>query len=92
MLSILLTAAGLSVAGVLILLDRYFAAIAMGTLLTILIAVYGLGSVAMGVSSRPCGAGLVRLELDSSCLRLQSSSRFAGQRAGMLRSDSGSGI
>ena len=58
MLSILLTAAGLSVAGVLILLDRYFAAIAMGTLLTILIAVYGLGSVALGVSSRPLRRGL----------------------------------
>ena len=58
MLSILLTGAGLSLAGVLILLDRYFAAIAMGTLLTILIAVYGLGSVALGVSSRPLRRGL----------------------------------
>ena len=58
MLSILLTAAGLSVAGVLILLDRYFASIAMGTLLTILITVYGLSSVALGVSSRPVKRGL----------------------------------
>jgi uncharacterized membrane protein HdeD (DUF308 family) len=68
MLSILLTAAGLLLTGVLILLDRYFAAIAMGTLLTILIGMYGLSSVALGVSSRPLrrglgplGAGLVML-------------------------------
>jgi uncharacterized membrane protein HdeD (DUF308 family) len=53
--------AGLSLAGVLVLLDRCFAAIAMGTLLTILIAVYGLGSVALGVSSRPLQRGLAHL-------------------------------
>jgi uncharacterized membrane protein HdeD (DUF308 family) len=68
MLSILLTAAGLLLAGILILIDRYLAAIAMGKLLTILIAAYGLGSVVLGMSSRPLrrglgplGAGLVML-------------------------------
>jgi uncharacterized membrane protein HdeD (DUF308 family) len=68
MLSILLTAAGLLLAGILILIDRYFAAIATWKLLTILIAAYGVACAALGVSSRPLrrglgplGAGLVML-------------------------------
>ncbi len=53
MLPILLVAVGLLIGGGLIMLNRYFTAIATGTLLGILLAAEGLGSLGLGLTSRP---------------------------------------
>jgi uncharacterized membrane protein HdeD (DUF308 family) len=58
LISILLTAIGLAAAGAAILLNRQFAAVTLGTLLTIVLAVYGVASIALGITSRPFLRGL----------------------------------
>jgi uncharacterized membrane protein HdeD (DUF308 family) len=53
MLPILLVSVGLLVGGGLIMLNRYLTTVATGTLLGILLAADGLGSLGLGITSRP---------------------------------------
>jgi uncharacterized membrane protein HdeD (DUF308 family) len=52
-LHLLFLALGLFVGGVLILMNLYFAAVASGTLLAILIAIQGVNSIIVGAGNRP---------------------------------------
>jgi uncharacterized membrane protein HdeD (DUF308 family) len=58
LLTILLGACGLAAAGIAILLNRHFATMTLGSLLTIVLASYGAWLIAIGVSSRPFWRGL----------------------------------
>jgi uncharacterized membrane protein HdeD (DUF308 family) len=58
MLPILLTSLGLLIGGSLMALNRPLTTVATGTLLGILLTVEGLGSVGLGITSRPLRRGL----------------------------------
>ena len=58
LLHFLLLALGLSVGGVLILLNLHFADVASGTLLAILITIQGVNSIIVGAGNRPLIRGL----------------------------------
>jgi uncharacterized membrane protein HdeD (DUF308 family) len=58
MLPILLTSLGLLIGGSLVILNRHLTTVATGTLLGILLTVEGVGSLGLGITSRPFRRGL----------------------------------